>query len=35
LVHVLCNEKTEEKANLAARTLLKGKPLSCTEGTRG
>ena len=35
LVHVLCNEKTEEKANLAARTLLKGKPLSCPEGTRG
>ena len=31
LAHVLCNEKTEAKANRAARTLLDGKPLSCEE----
>ena len=29
LTHVLCNEPGEAKANLAARTLLNGKPLSC------
>ena len=29
LAHVLCNEKSEEKANRAAKTLLDAKPLSC------
>jgi len=29
LAHVLCNERSEGKANRAARTLLDGKPLSC------
>ena len=29
LTHVLCKEPGEAKANLAARTLLNGKPLSC------
>jgi hypothetical protein len=29
LAHVLCNQRSEAKANRAARTLLDGKPLSC------
>ena len=29
LAHVLCNERSEAKANRAARTLLDGKRLSC------